>query len=413
MAHFPNLSRATEEAASHSFPILSQSVHALKLAEVFRTYFALTQAASESLATEVEAVTRIQSVFRASKIRRSWRAVVGATLMIQRAVRGWSGRRKARSLRFQRLRHLQNLFFKQSAVVIQRFFRGWWSRRHLHDFQGRKRYIGRCAQRGEWTHTYLAHEHRERLALAKMEEEQQMRREFRAVAGEIHHLVSTKSVPGVYNPPYNDHLPRAFDKPIEQHLRESLRVHLPMSMRRPRRVHTEASRPQLQPQGARMGVSQAEQMADLAVSGPPQELPDRVPCASRTASTGRCQRVQGPFRSREQIEVANVKAANLYKSVQASSPYDAVERDQKMQNKLTKMLRTSPEDFLAPGRAAERPPPASVHTSVPYLERPFQLRNDYLELPKIRDKPPFYTAFPNNKNFQELQEQPLLPCGHV
>ena len=55
-------------------------------------------------------------------------------------------------------------------------------------------------------------------------------------------------------------------------------------------------------------------------------------------------------RSREQIEVANVKAANLYKSVQAApfanaestfvdspcqatSPYDAVERDLKMQNK--------------------------------------------------------------------------------
>lgn len=27
--------------------------------------------------------------------------------------------------------------------------------------------------------------------------------------------VSTKSIPGIYNPPYNDHLPRAFDKPIE------------------------------------------------------------------------------------------------------------------------------------------------------------------------------------------------------
>ncbi|CAE7811958.1 SPATA17 [Symbiodinium sp. CCMP2592] len=389
MAHFPSLQRATEK--------------------VFQRYFLLTQAASENLAREVQAVTRIQSVFRASKIRRSWRAVVGATLMIQRAVRGWSGRRRARTLRFQRLRQLQNQFFHQSAVVIQRFFRGWWSRRHLHDFQGRKRYVERCAQRGQWTHVYLAHDHRERLALAKMEEEQQMRQEFRAVAGEIHHLVSTKSIPGVYNPPYNDHLPRAFDKPIEQHLRESLRLRLPRSMRRPpHRIQASAVR------GSRVGVSQAEQMlSDQHTAGPPQELPGRAPCASRTASTGRCQRVQGPFRSREQIEVANVKAANLYKSVQATSPYDAVERDLKMQNKLCKMIRTSPEDFKAPGRLAERPPPASVHTSVPYLERPFELRNDYLELPKIRDKPPFYTAFPNNKNFEELNEQPLLPCGHV
>lgn len=32
--------------------------------------------------------------------------MVGATLLIQRAVRGWSGRRKARTLRFQRQRRL-------------------------------------------------------------------------------------------------------------------------------------------------------------------------------------------------------------------------------------------------------------------------------------------------------------------
>jgi len=125
------------------------------------------------------------------------------------------------------------------------------------------------------------------------------------------------------------------------------------------------------------------------------------------------QKVQGPFRSKEQIEVANVKAANLYKSVQASTPYDSESRDRKMQNRLAKMMRTSPEDFKAPGKPAERPVQATINASVPYVEKPFELRNDYLELPKIRDKPPFYTAFPNNKNFEELNEQPMVPCGHV
>ncbi|CAE7343042.1 SPATA17 [Symbiodinium natans] len=397
MVHVPGLRRGTDR--------------------VFQNYFLLTQAASENLAREVRAVTRIQSVFRASKVRLSWRAVVAATLTVQRVARGWSGRRRARLLRFQRLTRLQNHFFYQSAVVIQRFFRGWSSRKHLHDYHGRKRYMEKCAQRGEWTQAYLAQEHQQSLTRGKMEEEEQMRQEIRNVAGEIHHLVSTKSIPGVYNPPYNDHLPRAFDKPIEQHLRESLRVQLPRSMRRPQH-HLQSFHLHNGATGAggarmpRLGVSQVEQMmSDL--SSPPQELPDRAPCLSRTASTGRCQRIQGPFRSREQIEVANAKAANLYKSVQAASPYDAVDRDRSMQNKLAKMNRTSHEDFKAPGRLAERPPPQSVHASVPYLERPHELRNDYLELPKIRDKPPFYTALPSNKNFEELNEQPMLQCGHA
>lgn len=331
--------------------------------------------------------------------------MVGSTLLIQRAVRGWSGRRRARTLRFQRQRLLQSQFFHQSAVVIQRTFRGWWSRRHLHDFNGRKRYVQKCAKRGEWTTTYLNHEHQEKLAVAKMEEEEHMRHEFCLVAGDIHHLVSTKSIPGIYNPPFNDQLPRAFDKPIEQHLREALRVQLPRSMQRPRRpVGSSAVRA--------LPQREMRAMAD-AMTSPPQDLPDRAPCVFRTASSGRLQKVQGPFRSKEQIEVANVKAANLYKSVQASTPYDSESRDRKMQNRLAKMMRTSPEDFKAPGKPAERPVQATINASVPYVEKPFELRNDYLELPKIRDKPPFYTAFPNNKNFEELNEQPMVPCGHV
>jgi len=377
-----------------------------KTEEVFQNYFALTQAASDNLAKEVEAVTKIQSVYRASKIRRSWHAVVGSTLLIQRAVCGWSGRRRSWILRFQRQRQFQAQFFHQAAVVMQRTFRGWWSRRHLHDFGGRKRYVQKLAKRGEWTTTYLDHEHQEKLAVAKMEEEERMRQEFCHVAGEIHHLVSTKSIPGIYNPPYNDHLPRAFDKPIEQHLREALRVQLPRSLRRP---HHKAA-----PRGARYGLSQQE-MHDGAdgMTCPPQDMPDRAPCVFRTASSGRLQKVQGPFRSREQIEVANVKAAHLYKSVQASTPYNLEAQDRVMQSRLSKLMRTSPEDFKAPGRAAERAVPASLNASVPYVEKPFELRDDYLELPKIRDKPPFYTAFPNNKNFEELNEQPMVPSGHV
>ena len=174
-------------------------------------------------------------------------------------------------------------------------------------------------------------------------------------------------------PPPRKAKPLQLQATARQHLRESLRVHLPMSgfsvfsKRHPftnlsllslakgevlgpcaglgvctRRTNPcrhkkagvdakklQASRPQLQPQGARMGgrgtssstqgsqihkhsflpqfrklsrwpvrgsrrlwniytfyfSKQLASRADLAVSGPPQELPDRVPCASRPLAT--------------------------------------------------------------------------------------------------------------------------------
>ncbi|CAE8620616.1 unnamed protein product, partial [Polarella glacialis] len=230
----------------------------------------------EQLNTSTANVPRVQSVYRASKIRKCWFACIGGALLIQallsverpaplhrcvpsplseyRVMRGWLARSRSKALKFERNRRLNKEFFEHCAAVIQKFFRGWWSRRHLHDYHGRKRYLATVEKRGEWTSEYLAREHQEKLSIAKQEEERQMRQEFDNLAGELHHLVSTKTIAGVYNPPYNDTLPRAFEKPIEQHLRDSCRVQMPKSLRRPRhRVAMDSSPRQEEFATAQMG----------------------------------------------------------------------------------------------------------------------------------------------------------------
>mmetsp|Transcript_79426 Transcript_79426/g.233396 ORF Transcript_79426/g.233396 Transcript_79426/m.233396 type:complete len:388 (-) Transcript_79426:112-1275(-) len=375
--------------------------------DVVREYFRMAQEASDEQPDEVAAVIKIQSFFRGWQVRKSWYSKIGGARRFQRTVRGWLGRQRTKNLRLQRQRQLNMVFFHHCAAVIQKFFRGWSSRRNLHDYYGRKQYLETIGKRGAWTTEYLQREHQQKLEDAKAEEEGSMRREFDTLAGELHHLVSTKTIPGVYNPPYSDALPHAFSKPIEEHLRDSCRVQLPKSLRRPRhRVAIASASPQR---------SQAEwqAMASGAAAGPPQELPERAPHVSRSASVGRMQKIQGPFRSREQIEVANAKASTNFRSLQASGRYDAMEAERRMQDKLAKLTRVSPADFVAPGIPPERPPPASVHARAPFRERPVEMRSDYVELPKIRDKPPFFTALPRDKHFHDYDEQPLVPSGHV
>lgn len=231
-----------------------------------------------------------------------------------------------------------------------------------------------------------------------------MRREFDNLAGELHHLISTKSIAGVYNPPYNDMLPRAFEKPIEQHLRESCQVRVPASLRCPKLKNHSASSSPTKSRGYLEGSLHA---------GPPQDLPDRDPHQSRSASVGRMQKVQGPFRSKEQIEISNAKASNIFRSVQSSSAYDVEQTNQRMQTKLAKLTRASPMDFNPVGMAPDSQPPSSVHVGAPYRNRPSEMRGDYTELPKIRDKPPFFTALQRDKHFHDYNEKELLPFGSV
>lgn len=380
-----------------------------RLGEVVTDYFQQTQDASDRLAIELQAVIKLQSFWRACKVRQRWHAVKASAKAMQRCIRGTLARVRTRLRRRERIRRQNALFFHHCAAVIQKFFRGWWSRRHLHNYYGRKGYLEKVAKRGEWTRTHLQKDHAMKMHANKMEEENQMRQEFHGLCGELHHLVSTKSIAGVYNPPYNDVLPRAFDKPIEQHLRDSLQVRIPRSLRRPRYPSTGAS-----PRTHGYGATQNDHMHSLGqLKGPPQDLPDRIPHHSRSASVGRMQNIQGPFRSREQIEVANAKAHTNFRSVQSASPYDALTDDRKMQQRLSKLTRVSPIDFMAPGMPPMNPMPSSVHTSVPYREKPCELRSDYVELPKIRDKPPFFTAVNNGKNFEDYTENNLLPFGHV
>mmetsp|Transcript_49335 Transcript_49335/g.152115 ORF Transcript_49335/g.152115 Transcript_49335/m.152115 type:complete len:263 (-) Transcript_49335:575-1363(-) len=215
--------------------------------DVIREYFRMAQTASDEKPDEVAAVIKIQSFFRAWQVRKFWYSIVGGARRIQRVIRGWLGRQRAKNLRSERTRQLNMVFFHHCAAVIQKFFRGWWSRRNLHDYYGRKQYLETIGKRGNWTTEYLQREHQEKLEEAKNNEERSMQQEFHTLAGELHHLVSTKTIPGVYNPPYSDALPHAFEKPIEQHLRDSCRVQLPKSLRRPRHRVPSPARPPREP----------------------------------------------------------------------------------------------------------------------------------------------------------------------
>lgn len=393
-------------AMAHFFALRS------KMDDVAREYFRMTQDASDNLGRENAAVISVQSFYRATRVRKTWHATQNGTMLIQRVMRGWLGRAKARAVRAKLNRRLHSLFFEHCASVIQKYYRGFRSRRWLHNFHGRKQYLEKIEQRGEYTKEWLQRYEAEEQQRCKQEEETKTRDEFDNLAGDLHHLVSTKAMPGVYNPPYNDVLPQAFGKPIEGHLRDSCRIVLPRSLRRPR--HRAMLDDSSCPPCSRSRGLECTGQPGRTSAGPPQELSLRAPHASRSASVGRMQKIQGPFRSLEQVEVSNAKAVGMYRTVQASAPYHAVLQQQRMDRRLEKLTRLTPDQgFTAPGCPGEAPPPSSVHVGVPHVDKPAPLRSDYTTLPKIRDKPPFFTAMPHDRHFAEYGDNMLVPSGHV
>ena len=169
--------------------------------------------------------------------------------------------------------------------------------------------------------------------------------EFKKVTANLHHLLSTKTQPGIYNSPYNqDQPPTAMGIPVEEHLR--------------------------------VGVK------DLLRT----RLSKKVPLAPDMNGT-----MKIPVRP------------NNKQTLQATGAYDAVQQAERMENKLGKTQWASSRNFLGGGHFQEGPYQTGISEGTPFLDmykNPFFMRGEpgAAEKMKAEGKLPFYTTVGGNKS---------------
>lgn len=168
--------------------------------------------------------------------------------------------------------------------------------------------------------------------------------QFKKVSSNLHHLVSTRSMPGIYNSPYvADNPPTAMGIPVEEHLRAGVKDLLRTRL-----------------------TGKVKMTKDLNGT---KRIPIRPP----------------PSRL----------------SLQATGPYDAVEQAQKMEAKLGKRRwMGGARNILGGGKVQDPPYIRGVSEGTPFLDmfkNPFFMRG---EPDKQGEKPlvPFYTTVGGNKS---------------
>lgn len=103
-------------------------------------------------------------------------------------------------------------------------YRGYYSRKYEHDFYARKQYLAHVANKNEDVRKLLNSHHKELQRQEEIRQEECARTEFGELAQNLHHLSSTKTIPGVYNPPYSQLKPQAFNVDIETHLKSTFKA---------------------------------------------------------------------------------------------------------------------------------------------------------------------------------------------
>lgn len=138
-----------------------------------------------------------------------------------------SSKRSVRRLLKEKQDMERMAFFHFQAISIQRIFRGFFSRRTLHDFYARKKYIASVLDQSRRVRDELQRHRASQEEELRKKESSDQRIEFDEITENLHHLLSTQSQPGIYNSPFiQEDLPTAFNQPIEDHIKTSFKRYI-------------------------------------------------------------------------------------------------------------------------------------------------------------------------------------------
>lgn len=147
---------------------------------------------------ELTAAVKIEALWRMYKQRKYYLHQQWAVRIIKRVFRGYRTRKNFWKLTNIALSNQRIEFFSSAATSIQRIYRGYYSRKYLHDFYARKKYLkhieGKNFRRLEKMSKYK----QQLVADEQKRQEDYARMEFYKLSTNLHHLTSTKAVPGVY-----------------------------------------------------------------------------------------------------------------------------------------------------------------------------------------------------------------------
>ncbi|XP_070818933.1 spermatogenesis-associated protein 17 [Chaetodon trifascialis] len=170
--------------------------------EFLKEYVYRNSQAEENRQTESQAATRIQSWFRACKVRAYLSHLHKKAIIIQKIWRGFTARARFRQMVKAAYFIMKMNFYEEMAVRIQRRWRGFFVRKYIHNFYARKNYLDGLSRKNELV----------RRELDELEELQKKERDCLEMVKEqttkfykahrLHHLLSTKQCPGVFNSPF-------------------------------------------------------------------------------------------------------------------------------------------------------------------------------------------------------------------
>ena len=175
-----------------------EDFYVIRKSRIISEFYDLVNETEKYRFKELRAAVKIEALWRMYKQRKYYLHQQWAVSVIKRVFRGYRTRKNFWKLTSNALAYQRKEFFSSCATSIQRIYRGFYSRKYLHDFYARKKYLKYIEGKNQRRIEKMGKYKQQLVADEQKRQEEYARMEFYKLSTNLHHLTSTKAVPGVY-----------------------------------------------------------------------------------------------------------------------------------------------------------------------------------------------------------------------
>ena len=189
--------------------------------DMIQSYFDSLNEKEKFKYIELKAAIVFQKYARRLICRKRFLLLKTQALEVQKALRGYLARANHQKDVEEQNDNLMKQFFEYHISIIIKHWLGYKCRKNVMDYHANRKWLEVTRKKNEETLIELKEQAAKRQYELDRQNEENQRRNFVNIAKNLHHLVSTKTIPGVYNTPFlpAELKPQVYNADIEEHLR--------------------------------------------------------------------------------------------------------------------------------------------------------------------------------------------------
>ena len=189
--------------------------------DFIENYFNSLNLKEINLKKELNSIITIQKYIRRFLCRKRLLILKSQTLQVQKSLKGYFSKSNNQKEIVSQNNNIIREFYNNQIIIIQKHWKGYKYRKNIIDYYSNKKWLEKINKKNEETLNQIKDITMKKQYDLNRKVEENERKKFFNIIKNLHHLISTKEIPGIYNTPYlpPELKPQVYNIDIEEYLK--------------------------------------------------------------------------------------------------------------------------------------------------------------------------------------------------